>query len=840
MIDSITRITLNLQETNTMVSIRAKRGDTGRKLLIHLSDGSIPYHISDDCYATFTAKKPDGTKINNACTIENNVIEYEFTDQTCTAVGPMKAEIRLYGADDKMITSACFLVNVYDTVFRDGDEVDSEGEMNTLDDLILRANAFLNETGKLLRWQGNWDSEAEYEANDLVLHQEVLFVAEAAVAAGVEPGSEGSAWVPIAGMGTGSGGEVVGIASVEQTYTAGSGGVNIVTVKLTDGTKSEIKIRNGIPGASIQGPKGERGPMGPQGPAGPAGDDYVLTDADKAEIAEMAAGMVEVPDSGGNVDLTGYATEKYVQEYAQPKGDYLTEHQSLEGYAKTMDIPTKPEDIGAQPSGNYLTEVPSGYATEEFVKNKIAEAELGGEEVDLSGYAKKSELPTKVSQLENDKGYLTEHQDISGYAKKSELPTKVSQLQNDSGYLTEHQSLEGYAKTSEIPTKPEDIGALPDTYTPPNQTAEQVGADPKGTATSAVSQHNTADNSHNDIRLELKALSDRLTAFFDSDDTTLDELSEIVAYITNNKTLIESITTNKVSVADIINNLTTNVSNKPLSAAQGVVLKGLIDTLSDNLANYQPKGDYALRSELPTVPTKVSAFTNDVGYLTEVPEGYAKTEDIPTINLLDNSDFAHFVAQAGVGGNHGNQAYAGDRWILVSGTVTGSESETNSGYYNIKLKGTIKQIVANPPTDGSVFVEMVSGTATASYENGEITITSNGGVIKNVALYEGVYETTPKYHPKGYGAELAECLVYYQSYKPDVIWLTNCPDGYTRHTVLFNTPMRIVPSLLYTFTAKNTEDHILQGRSRNGFRFDTELGSGGWGHVTNLEAIADL
>lgn len=206
MIDSITRITLNLQETNTMVSIRAKRGDTGRKLLIHLSDGSIPYHISDDCYATFTAKKPDGTKINNACTIENNVIEYEFTEQTCTAVGTMKAEIRLYGADDKMITSACFLVNVYDTVFRDGDEVGSETEMNTLDDLILRANAFLNETGKLLRWHGNWDSETEYETNDLVLHEEVLYVAEEAIAAGTAPGSEGvTAWVPIAGMGTGNG-----------------------------------------------------------------------------------------------------------------------------------------------------------------------------------------------------------------------------------------------------------------------------------------------------------------------------------------------------------------------------------------------------------------------------------------------------------------------------------------------------------------------------------------------------------------------------------------------------------------------------------------------------------
>lgn len=35
------------------------------------------------------------------------------------------------------------------------------------------------------------------------------------------------------------------------------------------------------------------------------GDDYVLTPEDKKEIAEMAADLVEVPDSGGNVDLTG-------------------------------------------------------------------------------------------------------------------------------------------------------------------------------------------------------------------------------------------------------------------------------------------------------------------------------------------------------------------------------------------------------------------------------------------------------------------------------------------------------------------------------------------------------
>lgn len=54
-----------------------------------------------------------------------------------------------------------------------------------------------------------------------------------------------------------------------------------------------------------QGPKGERGEtgptgaVGPEGPKGLPGDDYVLTAEDKTEIAEKAAELVEVPESGG-------------------------------------------------------------------------------------------------------------------------------------------------------------------------------------------------------------------------------------------------------------------------------------------------------------------------------------------------------------------------------------------------------------------------------------------------------------------------------------------------------------------------------------------------------------
>lgn len=115
--------------------------------------------------------------------------------------------------------------------------------------------------------------------------------------------------------------------------------------------------------------------------------------------------------------------------------------------------------------------------------------------------------------------------------------------------------------------------------TKPNYTPEEVGADPKGTASAAVSEHNANNSAHPDIRLLIDDINKRINAFFDSEDVNLDQLSELVDYIKNNKDLIDGITTNKISYSDIVDNLVTNVVNKPLSAAQGVALKALVDGL---------------------------------------------------------------------------------------------------------------------------------------------------------------------------------------------------------------------------------------------------------------------
>ena len=130
-----------------------------------------------------------------------------------------------------------------------------------------------------------------------------------------------------------------------------------------DGTILTITSDSGTSSMDLKGGTGDTGPRGPQGAAG------------------VTIG------SGGSVDLTGYATEEYVNnaiENAALSGVDLTD------YAKKTDIPS-------------LT----GYATETYVNTKISEAQLGGTEVDLSAYALKTDIPTTVSSFTNDAGYAT-------------------------------------------------------------------------------------------------------------------------------------------------------------------------------------------------------------------------------------------------------------------------------------------------------------------------------------------------------------------------------------------------------------------------------------------------
>lgn len=189
--------------------------------------------------------------------------------------------------------------------------------------------------------------------------------------------------------------------------------------------------------------------------------DYVYTETEVITVQAIEKRMGELEDSLSanidktvsdylkenppQVDLTGYATEEWVE----GKG-YLTEHQDISGKA----------DREHTHSYNSLTDKPTipsidGLATEEYVDNAVRNSTEGiatENWVKNQGYI--SSIPSEyVTENElSAKGYATNSQ-LSAYAKKSELPTvptKVSELENDKGYLTEHQSLEGYATESYV------------------------------------------------------------------------------------------------------------------------------------------------------------------------------------------------------------------------------------------------------------------------------------------------------------------------------------------------------------------------------------------------------
>lgn len=213
-------------------------------------------------------------------------------------------------------------------------------------------------------------------------------------------------------------------------------------------------------------------------------------------------------------------------------------------------------------------------------------------------------------------------------APTAAVPTKVSAFENDAGYQTAEQvQAAADAVATQIPSVPTAVSAFSNDAQ--YQTAAEVSAAVSAVAT-ALTTHNTDMAAHNDIRIALQQLVTNINTILDSDDTTLDQLSEIVAYIKSNKTLIDGVTTSKVSYSDIVDNLVTNLSGKPLSAAQGVALKALIDAI--------------------VIPTNVSAFANDAKYATEstVNAGLATKQNTLTFDSTPTAGSQNPVTSGGV------------------------------------------------------------------------------------------------------------------------------------------------------------------------------------------------
>ena len=146
------RVSLDMFETLSQTTIKAKKGDSACEIHITLTENGKMYKIGEGCWAKFGAKKSDGNSIFDSCRIENNTIVYGFANsvdddgvcQISACEGIVECEVTLYDANGEQLTSPRFTLVIDGTVYN-GEEIISTPSSNALKDLIVEAHNTIEE-----------------------------------------------------------------------------------------------------------------------------------------------------------------------------------------------------------------------------------------------------------------------------------------------------------------------------------------------------------------------------------------------------------------------------------------------------------------------------------------------------------------------------------------------------------------------------------------------------------------------------------------------------------------------------------------------------------------------
>lgn len=277
---AITRIALDVQKLDSGELIRAKRGDSARQLTVSLTNRGSPYAPGDGVTAVFCARKADGVPCFNEARIDGSTVTYDFTGQTTNVEGMAACEIRLYDAGGHLLTSPRFEMLVDGTEYQDGDVPDSSPEFTALTEMVSKGTELI---------QDLTDVQARLEP----IRDAAIEAASSAQASADHADTQ---------------------AQAAQHYALNAGDSATMASKSAAGTAANAERAEAAAGAAATYADDA------QTHAETAGN-YAQRAEEAAERAENAQG----DGDGTAVDLTGYATEEWVQEGYQPKGNYLTE-----------------------------------------------------------------------------------------------------------------------------------------------------------------------------------------------------------------------------------------------------------------------------------------------------------------------------------------------------------------------------------------------------------------------------------------------------------------------------------------------------------------------------------
>lgn len=136
---SVYRFSLDVNQSQSQVSISAGKGENGVRLIIRMTENGAPFEVEDGSYAVFSAVKPDGKPVINDCAIfGNDTVVYDFTEQTVAVEGITRCQILLFGPDRSLIASARFQIVVHETIWDKG--IESAEDFNVVKKFVEDIN----------------------------------------------------------------------------------------------------------------------------------------------------------------------------------------------------------------------------------------------------------------------------------------------------------------------------------------------------------------------------------------------------------------------------------------------------------------------------------------------------------------------------------------------------------------------------------------------------------------------------------------------------------------------------------------------------------------------------